>query len=82
MIAEYIQAALDSAHYEIINDPEPFYGEVSALPGVYATGDTLEACRHNLSEVIEGWLIISLKKDLPIPTMQGISIEPNQRTAV
>lgn len=82
MIADYIQAALDVAHYEIIDDPEPYYGEVTALPGVYATGETLEACRNSLSEVIEGWLIISLKKNLPIPTIEGISIEPYQQTAV
>jgi len=37
MIADYIQAALDVAHYEIIDDSEPYYGEVSALPGVYVT---------------------------------------------
>jgi len=82
MIADYIQAALDVAHYEIIDNPEPYYGEVTALPGVYATGETLEACRNSLSEVIEGWLIISLKKNLPIPPIEGISIEPYQQTAV
>ena len=38
MIVNYIQAALNVAHYEIIDDSEPYYGEVSALPGVYATG--------------------------------------------
>ena len=38
MIVDYIQAALHVAHYEIIGDPEPYYGEASELPGVYATG--------------------------------------------
>jgi hypothetical protein len=28
MFAEYIQAAMEKATYEIIDDPEPFYGEV------------------------------------------------------
>ena len=28
MLLQYIQAALDRAHYEIIEDDEPFYGEV------------------------------------------------------
>ncbi len=82
MIVDYIQTALDAAHYEIIDDPEPYYGEVRELPGVYATGDTLEACRHSLSEVIEGWLIISLKKNLPVPTIKGVTIEPQHQTAV
>ncbi|MBC7261983.1 MAG: type II toxin-antitoxin system HicB family antitoxin, partial [Chloroflexi bacterium] len=40
MLLQYIQAALENAHYEIIEDEEPFYGEVPVLPGVWATGKT------------------------------------------
>lgn len=36
MIIEYIEAALSKAKYEIINDEEPFYGEVPGLQGVWA----------------------------------------------
>ncbi len=67
MIGEYIQKALEKAKYEIIEDEEPYYGEVEGLPGVWATGKTLEECRRNLAEVIEGWIIIRLKRGLPIP---------------
>jgi len=63
MLTEYIEEALKRAKYEIINDEEPYYGEVPELRGVWATGKTLEECRKNLKEVIEGWLIISIKKD-------------------
>jgi predicted RNase H-like HicB family nuclease len=68
MIVEYIQAALARARYEIIDDDEPYYGEVPELPGVFATGKTLEECRKNLAEVIDGWIIIHLKRGIPIPT--------------
>jgi predicted RNase H-like HicB family nuclease len=67
MIQEYIWAALSKAHYEIIKDDEPYYGEVPELKGVWATGKTLEECRLKLAEVIEGWIIIRLKEGLPIP---------------
>jgi predicted RNase H-like HicB family nuclease len=53
MITEYIAAALKKARFEIIDDAEPYYGEVPELEGVWATGKTLEECRHNLSEVID-----------------------------
>jgi hypothetical protein len=33
MLLQYIQAALEQAHYELIEDDEPFYGEVPGLPG-------------------------------------------------
>ncbi|WP_334114757.1 type II toxin-antitoxin system HicB family antitoxin, partial [Methanothrix soehngenii] len=74
MFAEYIQAAMDQATYEIIDDPEPFYGEVPELEGVWATGKTLEDCRRELQEVIEGWIALKLRFGHPIPAIGGHSI--------
>lgn len=74
MLVEYINTSLSNAHYEIIQDEEPYYGEIPDLPGVYATGITLEECRKNLAEVIDNWLIIRLRRGMPIPPIQGISI--------
>jgi predicted RNase H-like HicB family nuclease len=68
MIVEYIEAALGKAKYDIIRDEEPYYGEVPGLKGVWATGKTLEGCRKNLAEVIEGWIVVRIKKGLPIPS--------------
>jgi predicted RNase H-like HicB family nuclease len=68
MLTEYIEEALKRAHYEIINGPdEPYYGEVPELPGVWANAKTLETCRENLKEVVEGWILLSIKKALPLP---------------
>jgi predicted RNase H-like HicB family nuclease len=75
MITEYIEAALAEAKYEIIEDEEPFYGEVPSLAGVWTTGKTLEECRKNLAEVIDGWIIVRLKKGLPIPPIGEHRIE-------
>ena len=74
MLLQYIQTALDRAHYELIEDEEPYYGEVPELEGVWATGQTLEACRRNLAEAIEDWLLFSLTKALPIPPLGEVSI--------
>jgi len=79
MIVEYIEAALGKAKYDIIRDEEPYYGEVPGLKGVWATGKTLEECRRNLSEVIEGWIIVRIKKGLPIPPLGRYRIkEPRE----
>jgi len=75
MLIEYIQSALEKAKYEIISDEEPYYGEIPELKGVWATGTTLEECRKKLAEVIEGWIIIRLKRGLPIPSIGGYNIE-------
>ena len=79
MIVEYIEAALGKAKYDIIRDEEPYYGEVPGLKGVWATGRNLEECRKNLSEVIEGWIIVRIKKGLPIPPLGRYRIkEPRE----
>ena len=69
MFVEYIEEALKRARYEIIEDDEPFYGEIPELDGVWATGKTLEECRENLREVLEGWILIRLRKNLDIPPL-------------
>jgi predicted RNase H-like HicB family nuclease len=75
LITQYIEAALSQAKYEIIEDEEPYYGEVPELEGVWATGKTLEECRHNLTDVIDSWLVISLKRGLPIPPIGEHRVE-------
>ena len=75
MIREYIDKVLEKARYEIIKDEEPYYGEVPLLQGVWATGKTLEECRRKLMEVIEGWIMVRIKKGLPIPAVEGSKIE-------
>jgi predicted RNase H-like HicB family nuclease len=74
MLLEYIQAALEGAKYEIIEDEEPYYGEVPSLVGVWATGKTLEECRRNLAEAVEDWVLFSVAKGLPIPVLGEVAI--------
>lgn len=64
MILESIEKALSHARYEIIEDEEPYYGEIPGLPGVYATGRSLEECRENLKHVIEGWILVRREHNL------------------
>lgn len=81
MLTQYLQEALNRAHYEIIADEEPFYGEVSELEGVWATGSTLEECRARLGEAIEDWLLLSIAKGLPIPPLGDASIRLPEEAA-
>ncbi len=62
MISQYIQAAMSRARHEMIDDPEPFYGEIRECQGVWATGKTLEEYRQTLLETLEGWLVLSLQR--------------------
>lgn len=74
MLLDYLTAALESAHYELIEDDEPFYGSVPSLEGVWATGASLEECRKNLSSAIEDWVLFSVRMGAPLPTVSGVSL--------
>lgn len=82
MIREYVDAALSRAKYEIIDDEEPYYGEIPDLEGVWATGKTLEECRKNLADVVDGWLIVRLRRGLPIPAIWGHRVEEPRKLEV
>lgn len=81
MLIEYVEEALRHARYEMIQDEEPYYGEVPELKGVWATGKSLEECRERLQEVIEGWILVSLRKNLPIPRLGECEIREIQVVA-
>ena len=81
MLTEYIEEALKKAKYEIIDDEEPFYGEVEEIKGIWATGKTLEECRRNLKDVIEGWILLSVKRGLPIPKLGDLEVKELEEMA-
>jgi predicted RNase H-like HicB family nuclease len=73
MITEYIQAAPCHAPYELIDDEEPYYGEIETPQGVWATGKTLEECRDKLAEVVDGWILVRLSRGLDISPVGLVS---------
>ena len=79
MISEYIQAALRRANYE--REDTVFYADVSELPGVLAFGNTLEECRKELIDVIEGWLIVGIRHGDFLPILDGIDLNIGIETA-
>ena len=64
---DYIHAAIAQATYEFLTDDATFYGEIEGFQGVYATGTTIEACRKELMEVLEEWILLSIARHLPLP---------------
>ncbi|OLE51764.1 MAG: HicB family protein [Acidobacteria bacterium 13_1_20CM_3_53_8] len=64
MLTNYIRAALHQARYEILPDDQSFYGEIPGFDGVYANAPTLEACREELAEVLEEWILFRISKSL------------------
>jgi len=82
MLSEYLLAALESAHYEMIDDAEPFYGNIPSLKGLWATGPTLEACRRNLAAALEDWILFSLTRGVDLPEIGGALLPHPERVTV
>ncbi len=74
MLTKYINAAMNTARYEIMEDGN-YYGEIPPCPGVWASGKTLEKCREELQEVLEEWLILKLKDGDSIPVISGVDLK-------
>ncbi len=74
MLTTYIRAAMRRASYEILSDGT-FYAEIPNFQGVYAKAQTLEACREELQEVLEGWIVlVALRLGHSLPAVDGITL--------
>ena len=73
MITRYVASALERADYRLLDDGT-FAATVRGLRGVIATGATLEACRSDLADVIEEWVLVRVARRLSIPTLNGATI--------
>ena len=80
MLTRYIEAAMGKAHYELLEDGS-FYGEIPPCPGVYANADSLEACRSELQEVLEGWIVLGLRMGHDIPPIGEVNLDTEPAAA-
>jgi predicted RNase H-like HicB family nuclease len=74
MLTPYIAAAMRHATYEILPDDGSYYGEIPGFQGVYANAPTLEACREQLQEVLEEWILLGVALHHPLPTVDGLDL--------
>ena len=73
MISRYVSKALERARYETV-DQGMWSANVRGLPGVVAIGASVEACRQNLAEVVEDWVLVRVARHLPVPKLGGVVI--------
>lgn len=72
MLTQYLETALRKARYDMLREDGRFYGEIPECRGVYATADSLEACRDELKDVLEEWVLLRVHRNLPLPTVEGV----------
>lgn len=78
MLTSYIRAAMRKAKYEILSDDGTYYGEIPGFKGVYANARSLEACRQELEDVLEEWILFRVSRNLQLPVINGIKLKIKQ----
>jgi predicted RNase H-like HicB family nuclease len=55
-------------------ESEGYLGTIGGFQGVWAQADTLEACREELREVLEEWIVLGLKMGHLLPAVDGLTL--------
>jgi predicted RNase H-like HicB family nuclease len=77
MIARYLDTAMQYAQFERLEDGTVFgnFPEQLGLQGAWSDADTEEESRAELRGVLEDWVLFRISKQLPIPVIDGVSID-------
>jgi len=73
VLTAYIRAAMKRVQYEKLEDGS-YYGEIPGFQGVWGNAPSLEACRDELQEVLEDWILLGLRLGHPLPVVDGIDL--------
>ena len=73
MLTDYIQAAIDSIDWKIMDDGS-FYAEIAPL-GLRASKAHLEECQSCIREMLEEHIVISLSRNSALPAIRGIELK-------
>jgi len=74
VLRRYLDAAMRRATYQILADDSSYYGEIPGFAGVYANAQTLEACREELQQTLEDWLLVRIARHLELPEVDGLRL--------
>ena len=78
MLTEYLSKKLKQARYKRLKDGS-YFGEISGVRGVWANARTAGACRVELREVLEDWLLLKVQSREAVP---GFQIKTDRRSLV
>lgn len=75
----YLHEAMRRAEYERLETGE-WYVHIPGMPGLWATGPTVEDARTDLWEALDGWLFVAgVVSHLAPPPLPGIELDLTKR---
>ena len=80
MILEYMNKAIEHSSYKRLDDGS-WFAEIPGFDGVWANAAAVEACRKELLEVLEEWLLLKVRDGDEIPSIDGIQLRITRDSA-
>ena len=72
--------AIERSSYKRLDDGS-WFAEIPGFDGVWANAVTVEACRKELLEVLEEWLLLKVRDGDEIPSIDGIQLRITKDSA-
>ena len=69
---DYIEAALQTARYQKIENGTRVYADVPDFPGAWADGRTRNEATKTLRQVLRGWVELQLERGQSVPKLKGV----------
>ena len=77
MLTQYIESAMASARFEVMEDGRHF-GSIPACEGAWGEGANEAECREQLRGALEGWILLGLQMGDALPVIEGIDLNRNE----
>lgn len=73
-LARYIKAAMHQESYQQSAADQPWRGALAGLPALHSQAATRDACRAELQDALELWLLGQVTQGLPVPSIDSIPL--------
>ena len=73
MLTDYLAASMRRAEYEQLPDGT-WWGRIPGFKGLWAEGPSQDDCRLELASALEDWVLFSLRRQRPVPIVDGIDL--------
>jgi predicted RNase H-like HicB family nuclease len=73
LLTTYLEGAMRQASYEQMADGS-WWGSIPGFKGLWADGPGQDECQRELRSALEDWIVFSLRREQPIPIVDGIDL--------
>ncbi len=74
IMREYIGAAMRHVQHEIIEEDGSIFATIPGFDGLWATAPTKAEANEELESALEGWILLGIAHNHPLPEIEGIDL--------